>query len=141
MTGRERLGVLRGVVELAGVSDAELRSLLPFFDEVCVPAGMVLAREGRLGHELFVVAAGEVEVCRQGRAAGLRPGGSFGWTAMRARGAYDATAVTVSPACLLVMSHAQFRAAETAADSSVCPVGYSPTQTPNRAHTRPVEPA
>jgi len=141
MTGRERLGVLRGVVELAGVSDAELRSLLPFFDEVCVPAGTVLAREGRLGHELFVVAAGEVEMCRQGRSTRLRPGESFGWTAMRARGTHDATAVTVSPACLLVMSHAQFRAAETVARSSVRPVSYSPTQTANRAHTRPVEPA
>jgi CRP-like cAMP-binding protein len=141
MTGRERLGVLRGVVELADASDAELRSLLPFFDEVCVPAGVVLAREGRLGHELFVVATGEVEVCRQGRATGLRPGESFGWTAMRARGAYDATAVTMSAACLLVMSHAQFGAAEALAVSRVRPVGYSLTQTSNRARGRPVEPA
>jgi hypothetical protein len=141
MTDRERLGVLRGVVELAAVPEVALRSLAPFFDEVCVPAGVVLAQEGRLGHEFFVVAAGEVDVCRRGRATGLRPGESFGWRAMRERGRHDATAVTMSPACLLVMSHAQFRAAEALVGSSVRPVTHSTTQTRNRAHTRPVEPA
>ena len=112
MTDRERLGVLRRVAELAGATDEALRSLVPFFDEVCLPAGVVLAREGRLGHEFFVVVGGEVEVCRQGRATPLRTGDSFGWTAMRERGHHDATVVTMSPARLLVMGHAQFRAAE-----------------------------
>lgn len=112
MTDHERLRVLRGTAELGGASDEALRSLLPFFDEICLPAGVVLAREGRLSHEFFVVAAGEVEVCRQGSATRLRPGESFGWTAMRERGRHDATVVTMSPARLVVMSHAQFRAAE-----------------------------
>ena len=112
MTARERFGVLRRVAELAGATDEALRSLVPFFDEIYLPAGVALAREGRLGHEFFVVAGGEVELCRQGRATALRTGDSFGWTAMRERGRHDATVVTLSPARLLVMSHAQFGAAE-----------------------------
>lgn len=112
MTDSERLGVLRGVTELAGAGDAALQSLLAFFDEVRVPAGAVLVREGQFGHEFVVVAEGEVEACRRGRAQVLRRAGSFGWQAMHERGRHDATVVTMSPARLLVMSHAQFRAIE-----------------------------
>jgi CRP-like cAMP-binding protein len=89
-----------------------LRPLLRHFDEVCVPAGTLLAREGRLCHEFFVVVAGEVEVCREGRAWRLSPGDAFGWKAMHDRGRHDATVITKSAARLLVMGHAQFRAAE-----------------------------
>ena len=141
MTERERLGVLRGVTELAGASEATLRSLVPYFDEVSLPQGAVLAREGRLGHEFFIVADGEVAVCRDGQALGLRPGESFGWKAMHERGRHDATAVTTSPARLLVMSHAQFRAAEALVGSSVQRVTSSVVQTPNTAPTRRREPA
>jgi len=35
----------------------------------------------------------------------------FGWNEMRERGRHDATVLTVAPSHLLVMSHAQFRAA------------------------------
>ena len=114
MTARERAGVLRGVVELSALDHSALESLLPFFDEVTVPAGALLACEGRLGHEFFVVAEGEVEVCRRRRATRLGPGGSFGWAVMHERGRHDATLVAISPARLLVMSHAQFRAADAA---------------------------
>jgi CRP-like cAMP-binding protein len=89
-----------------------MNELRRHFDEVSVPAGMVLAQEGRLCHEFFVVVAGELEVCRQGRASRLGPGEAFGWKAMHERGRHDATVITMSPARLLVMGHAQFRAAE-----------------------------
>ena len=111
MSNRERLEVLRSVHVLSGADDAMLAALLPFFDEVTVPAGMVVAREGRLCHELVVVAGGELEVCRRGRASRLGVGGAFGWNEMRERGRHDATVLTVAPSHLLVMSHAQFRAA------------------------------
>ena len=111
MSNRERLEVLRSVHVLSGVDDAMLAALLPFFDEVTVPAGTVVAHEGRLCHELVVVAGGELEVCRRGRASRLGVGGAFGWDEMRERGRHDATVLTVAPSHLLVMSHAQFRAA------------------------------
>jgi CRP-like cAMP-binding protein len=118
MTERERIEALRAAVELSALDHSRLQSLLPFFDEVAVPAGALLACGGCLGHEFFVVAEGEVEVCRRGRATRLGPGGSFGWAVMRERGRHDATVVATSPARLLVMSHAQFRAADALALAS-----------------------
>jgi CRP-like cAMP-binding protein len=112
MSHRERQAILRQVAALSRLDDASLSSLLPFFDEVCVAGGIVLAREGRLSHEFVVVAGGELELCHRGRASRLGPGDAFGWEAMRRRGQNDATVTTISPAHLLVMSHAQFRAVE-----------------------------
>jgi CRP-like cAMP-binding protein len=72
---------------------------------------MVIAEAGRLCHQLVIVASGMLETCRNGRSGRLGPGDMFGWNAMRDRGSYDATVLSVSPARLLVMSHEQFRAA------------------------------
>ena len=112
MSNSERLDVLRGAKELGGRTDAQIRRLLPFVDEVTVPPGTVIAEAGRLCHQLVIVASGMLEICRNGRSGRLGPGDVFGWNAMRERGAYDATVQSVSPARLLVMSHEQFRAAE-----------------------------
>lgn len=111
MSNRERLEVLRAVSALSGAGDATLSSLLPFFDEVSVPSGVFIAREGSLCHELVVVAEGELEVCRRGRASRLHTGDAFGWREMRDRSRHDATVLSVRPSQLLVMSHSQFRAA------------------------------
>jgi CRP-like cAMP-binding protein len=111
MTQRERLEVLRGVTQFAGCGDDRLRSLTQFVDEVWVPAGTTLAEPGRLCHELVIVASGELETCRSGRAGRLGPGDTFGWKAMQERGTNDATLCALSPAHLLVMSHQQFQAA------------------------------
>lgn len=119
MSEDARLEALRRVPELSQFSEARLRSLLMFFDEVVVPAGVAIAVEGRLCHEYVVVASGAAEICRKGRATRLGPGESLGWRAMKDRLRHDATVVTLSPARLLVMGHAQFRAAEALAASSV----------------------
>lgn len=112
MNNRERLHLLRGIKELAACDEKHVAALLPFMDEAFVPAGTVVAQEGRLCHQLVIVAAGELEACRQGRPASLRRGDAFGWDAMRERGHHDATVLALSPARLLVMSHEQFRAVE-----------------------------
>lgn len=112
MNERERIELLRRVENLSTQSEATLRALLPHLDEVCVPSGVVIAEEGRLCHELVIVASGRLESCAQGIASSLGPGEAFGWTAMRDRGRHHATVRAVSPAHLLVMSHQQFRAAE-----------------------------
>ena len=114
MSNSERLDVLRATKELGGRTDSELRRLLPFLDEVSIPAGTVIADVGRLCHQLVIVASGMLETCRNGRSGRLRRGDAFGWNEMRDRAAYDATVLSISPASLLVMSHEQFRAAERA---------------------------
>lgn len=110
MSDSERLDTLRATKELGGRTDAQLRRLLPFVDEVSVPPGTVIAEAGRLGHQLVIVASGMLETCRNGRSGRLGPGDVFGFSAMADRGSYDATVLSISPARLLVMSHAQFGA-------------------------------
>src|SRR5256712_2703347 len=118
MSDRDLLRVLRSTREFAGVSDRKLRRLLPYLDELCVDAGSRVAEEGRLCHQFVIVASGILETCRRGRAGKLGPGESFGWDAMRARGPNDGSVLATSPASLLVMGHAQFRAAEGLATGS-----------------------
>lgn len=107
---KRRLQILRMTREFQCSSDAELRALVPYFDEVAVPTGTCLAQEGRLSHQFFIVTDGKLETCRQGTRGKLEPGDSFGWNAMYERGWDDATVTAASSARLLVMGHAQFRA-------------------------------
>ena len=112
MSTYERLLVLRETKELGRLDDAQLRSLLPHLDEQCVAAGVELASEGRLCHQFVIVASGFLETCHEGRSGTLGPGDSFGWQAMRDRGANEASVRAASTAHLLVMSHEQFRAVD-----------------------------
>jgi CRP-like cAMP-binding protein len=105
--------MLRLAKEFHGSSDPQLQALVPHFDEVAVPAGTRLAQEGRLSRQFFIVTEGELETCRQGKRGKLGPGESFGWSAMYEHGWDDATVTASSSARLLVMGHAQFRAAKT----------------------------
>jgi CRP-like cAMP-binding protein len=118
MIERDRLLILRRTKEFAVFDEARLKALLPFIDEACLPAGAVVAQEGRLCHEFVIVATGELETCRQGGPGSLGPGDAFGWKAMRDRSPHDATVKTLSPAHVLVMSHEQFRAADALALSN-----------------------
>jgi CRP-like cAMP-binding protein len=107
-----RLRILRMTKEFDGSSAAELRGLLQFFDEVVVSAGTRLAQEGSFGHQFLIVASGELETCGQGRRGKLETGDTFGLAAMYEQGRYEATVTAASTARLLVMGHAQFRAAK-----------------------------
>jgi CRP-like cAMP-binding protein len=83
-----------------------------YFDEVEVSPGELIASEGALCHQLIVVVDGRLEARTGGRAHTLLAGDSFGWSAMERRGLNEASVVAVTGARLLVMSHAQFRAAD-----------------------------
>ena len=118
MNDRDRMRVLRATREFAGLSDAKLRSLLPHIDELCVEAGSRVAEEGRLCHQFVIVASGFLETCHGGTPGQLGPGETFGWDSMRSRGVNDATVLATGRASVLVMGHAQFRAAERFASPS-----------------------
>jgi CRP-like cAMP-binding protein len=77
-----------------------------------VNAGRQLAREGQPCHQFLIVMEGRL--CTHsddGARQTLRCGDSYGWSPMRERGVNDATVVAESDTRLLVMGHAQFRAA------------------------------
>jgi len=107
----DRLAALRANPQLSRWSDRSLRALLSQFDEVAVPAGRLLAVEGRPCAQFLVVLAGALSICSAGCDRVLRHAGdSVGWLAMWERGLNEASVVVEADARLLVMGHAQFRA-------------------------------
>jgi CRP-like cAMP-binding protein len=113
-----RIEALRATSELATYSDHDLRRLLPYFDEVTVPVGRVVAREGERCSEFVVVLNGRLRTqAGSSRTRTLRAGDSLGWGAMWERLPNDATVVVDEAAHLLVMSHAQFRAMKAVAET------------------------
>ncbi|HEY1274314.1 MAG TPA: cyclic nucleotide-binding domain-containing protein [Thermoleophilaceae bacterium] len=46
-------------------------------EDLELPAGTVLCKEGDIGHEFFVIIGGRVEVTRKGKKLAIRGGGDF----------------------------------------------------------------
>jgi CRP-like cAMP-binding protein len=112
-----RVETLRATRELASYPDRQLQWLLPYFDEVTLPAGTLVAREGERASEFVVVMGGRLKAttpCAGSRT--LIAGDSFGWKAMWERESNSATVVVEADARLLVMGHAQFRAVKAVVD-------------------------
>lgn len=110
-----RFAALRATRELAACSEQHLRSLLRYADEVAVPAGRLIAQQGRYCREFVVVVQGALAVGSNGSRRLLNPGDSYGWDSMWERSVNEATVVVESDARLLVMSHDQFRAVKAVA--------------------------
>ena len=78
-------------------------------DEVDVPAGYVLMRQGDVGREMFVIASGRVVVEQDGKQVNeLGPGGVLGEMALISEAPRSATVRVVEPARLFVAGHREF---------------------------------
>ncbi|HET7168209.1 MAG TPA: cyclic nucleotide-binding domain-containing protein [Candidatus Limnocylindrales bacterium] len=105
----EKLALLAKVPLLAGLSDKELQAVGRLADEVDVPAGKVLAKQGDSAEEFFVIIEGSVSVERNGQhLRDMHAGNFFGELAMLARLARTATVTTTAPTRLLVVGHREF---------------------------------
>ena len=60
-----------------GLSRKELTQLARVTEDMEIPAGAALCKEGEIGHEFFVIVDGKVEVTRNGRKVTVRSGGEF----------------------------------------------------------------
>jgi CRP-like cAMP-binding protein len=60
-----------------GLSRKELTQLARVSEDMEIPEGAVLTREGEIGHEFFVIVEGDTEVRRKGRNLGTRGAGDF----------------------------------------------------------------
>ena len=90
-------------------SKRELSAIAALADQVEFPEGKVLAREGELGREFFVLTDGIAEVRRGGRLlATLGAGDFFGEMALVSNAPRVATVETVSPVLALVVSSRDF---------------------------------
>ena len=75
----EKLRWLSRALPLDDVTDEELDAIVAHSDRVGFPAGHVLARQGEVGREAFVIVSGEVVVRRDGEElAVLGPGAVVG---------------------------------------------------------------
>ncbi len=104
-------GRLKSVPFFSGMSKGELGAIAQQTDEVDVPAGRVLAREGAFGDEFFIIDAGTAEVTRGGEAiAELGAGDFFGEMALLEEDRRTATVAARTPMSLIVMTRSNFRA-------------------------------
>ena len=105
-----KLQALGRVPLFAHCTKKELEFIAREGDEVEVPAGGTLTRQGRPGDTFYVLLEGQAEVKVDGkRRRLLGPGDFFGEISMVDRGLATATVTTLTDARLFVMSHAQFR--------------------------------
>ena len=91
-------------------SKAELRQIAETADEVDVPAGTLLTKEGATGKEFVVIVEGAAEVRRRGRMINELGSGDFlGEIALVSGAPRTATVKTTEPTRALVLTAQAFR--------------------------------
>ena len=107
--GDPKLTALKAVPLFTGLSRSELAAVGRIADELDLPAGKVLIREGTYGRQFFVLLDGEAEVRRRGRKLATLGGGDFfGEIALLSRRATTATVTTTAPSRVVVITRAGF---------------------------------
>ena len=105
-----KLDILRRLPVFAGASTNELRQIASRVDEIDVPAGYTLTREGDRGREFVVLVEGSATVESDGRViATLGDGDFLGEIALLLYTQRTATVKTTTPSRLLVMTDRTFR--------------------------------
>lgn len=105
-----RLDRLRRVPLFAACTDKQLQFIAGRVDELDLPAGKVLCREGQSGGDFFVLLSGTAEVSAGGEAIrDLREGEFFGEIALLDNGPRTATVTVTRQARALVLGPSQFR--------------------------------
>jgi CRP-like cAMP-binding protein len=94
----------------AGCSKKELQLVASLADEIDLPAGKELTRQGAPGREFFVLLDGEVEVVRDGERLKTMSGGDFfGELALISEIPRTATVTATTPVRTLVVHSRDFR--------------------------------
>ena len=105
-----KIELLRGVPLFSACSKKQLSEVAGLAEEVVLPEGTVLIREGEPGRSFFVLVDGTVEVRRKGRRLPARGDtGFFGEISLFMRYPTTATVTACSPVRALVMTPEAFR--------------------------------
>ena len=113
-----KIEALSKVPLFAHATRAELGFIAREGDEIDLPAGKQLIKQGQPSDTFYVQLDGESEVKVDGKVRRvLKPGDFFGEIGMIDRGPGTATVTTLTASHFFVMSHAQFRDAIKANDS------------------------
>ena len=105
-----KVDALRRVPLFEGLSRRQLVQLARVSEDLEVPAGEVLCKEGQLGREFFVIIDGEVEVTKDGKRLAVRGGGEFfGEIALLQQGPRTATVTARTPLRFFVLTRRDFQ--------------------------------
>jgi CRP/FNR family cyclic AMP-dependent transcriptional regulator len=101
---------LRSVPLFESLSSDERRAIAQHADEIEVPEGTELVRQGEFAYEFFVLEEGTAEVTRDGeRIAELGPGDFLGEMGIVTKAVRNATVVATSPVRAIVTTEQAFR--------------------------------
>jgi CRP/FNR family transcriptional regulator, cyclic AMP receptor protein len=93
-----------------GLSKKELADLARVSEDLEVPAGEVLCREGDTGQEFFVIVDGEIDITSKGKPVAARGGGDFvGEIALLEDTKRTATVTAKTPLRVFVLTRQDFR--------------------------------
>jgi CRP/FNR family transcriptional regulator, cyclic AMP receptor protein len=105
----QKLELLKRTPLLAGLSRRDLEEVGRLADEVDVPAGKVLTKEGDPGNEFFMIIDGAVRIERGGKVLRtMGPGEFFGDIALVVERPRMATATAEADSRLLAVGHREF---------------------------------
>ena len=106
-----KIDLIKGVPLFSDSSKADLSKIAAIADEVDLPAGKTLIREGDSGREFFVLIDGTADVSQGGETIGkiMGPGDFFGEIALVSKAPRTATITTTSPVRALVVTDRAFR--------------------------------
>jgi CRP/FNR family cyclic AMP-dependent transcriptional regulator len=105
-----KVELLRRVPLFAGLSKRDLAQLGAIADELDLPEGRALIREGSRGHEFFALVEGQVKVAKNGRRVStLRDGDFFGEIALVTDVPRTSTVTAETPVRLLVLTKRDFQ--------------------------------
>ena len=105
-----KVELIKRVPLFAGASRKELAEVATIADELDLPEGRKLIREGERGREFFVLLEGEAEVTRDGaRIRMMKPGDFFGEIALVSDAPRTATVTATTPVRVLVVTDRSFR--------------------------------
>lgn len=111
---------LRAITLFQSFSEEEVHEVSPFADEISVPEGKVLVREGDYSYEFIAIEEGTAEVTRDGgHVADLGPGDFFGEIGLLERGLRTATVTAKTPMRLITLTGWDMRRVEKAMPEAV----------------------
>jgi CRP/FNR family transcriptional regulator, cyclic AMP receptor protein len=106
-----KIRLLSGVSLFSACTRGELGRIASLVDQVEVPEGKILAREGDPGWEFFVVCEGRAKATKRGRKIGsIGPGSFFGEMSLLDEGPRSATVTAETDMQLLVLTYRSFSA-------------------------------
>ncbi len=106
----QKIEMLQNIPMFSYLTKKQLGEVARHTTEIPLDAGEVLAREGTIGHELFIIVEGTATVSRDGRTlAQLGPGDCVGEMSLLDRKPRSADVVADGPMSVLVVGEREFK--------------------------------